>query len=558
MAYKHESIRKFVEKINDSSKDGGGFWLPQIQRPLVWKKEQILALFDSILRQYPFGTFLIWQTDSDMRYRSFIETYKDDVKVLDYYKVSDKNKKMLLLDGQQRLQSLFIGLRGSYNGTHLHFNILSGRNNANENFKYEFDFIKTENSKFPWIKFSKLVYSITGPFDKAAQIISEYNVVDDTDKHSIYSNVSNVNQIFSVNDEISYSIIDSLDLPDLYTEEDIVEIFIRANSGGTKLEKSDLLFTLLVANWEESEEKITELLEDLNKNGYDFERDFIIKLCLVLTNNGSKYDVRKLKDINIINKIKTEWDNISNAIRFVKDFLFDKTYLKTKETLSSDLSIIPLIYFRYHFKDKWLDENSYIEYLVKVNMTGAFGGVSDMFNDGLIDIVKHDMDFKKENIYTFMKEKGKSLQLTNTKLFDLSYTSKKQTHLLFNIWYGFNYRPSFVGNSPQIDHIFPQTLLKSIKVQNEFGKSVSKYKKVDMDQLANLMLLTAAENGAGGKSGIYPDVFFADKTPDYLQKHCIPSDPALWQEPNFQLFIEERKKLILAKLKSLNLINLLD
>jgi hypothetical protein len=72
------------------------------------------------------------------------------------------------------------------------------------------------------------------------------------------------------------------------------------------------------------------------------------------------------------------------------------------------------------------------------------------------------------------------------------------------------------------------------------------------------MLLTATENGAGGKSGIYPDVFFADKSPEYLHKHCIPSNPILWQEPNFQLFIEERKILILAKLNALNLINLLD
>ena len=558
MAYKSSSIRKFVEKINESSQEGGGYWLPQIQRPLVWKKEQILALFDSILRQYPFGTFLIWHTDSDMRYRSFIDTYKDDLKITDFYKVADTNKKMLLLDGQQRLQSLYIGLLGSYNGAHLYFNIFSGLSNTYENFKFEFNFIKSSDAKFPWVRFKDLVYTKTSPYLKANMIISENNIINDIEKNIILENVSNVNQIFSVNEEISYSIIDGIDYPNLYTDEDVVEIFIRANSGGTQLEKSDLLFTLLVANWEEAEDKITDLLEDLNRTGYDFHRDFIIKLCLVLLNEGSKYDIKKLKNTEIINKIRLEWDNISNAIRFIKDFLFDNTYLKTKETLASDLSLIPLIYFKYHFSDKWQNENAYVDYLIKVNLTGAFGGVSDMFNDGLIEVVRNDKDFIKENIYTFIKEKGKALQLTDKKLFELSYTSKKQTHLLFNIWYGFNYNPSFKGNSPQIDHIFPQTQLKSIKIENEFGKSVSKYKKSDIDQLANLMLLTAIENGAGGKGATEPNVFFANKSPDYLEKHCIPADPNLWLEPNFELFIEERKALILNKFRLINLIKVLD
>ena len=130
-----------------------------------------------------------------------------------------------------------------------------------------------------------------------------------------------------------------------------------------------------------------------------------------------------------------------------------------------------------------------------------------MFNDGLIDIVKREQSFIKESLFSFMKEKGKSLQLTDKKLFELSYTSKKQTHLLFNIWYGFNYQPTFKGNSPQIDHIFPQSLLKSVKVVNTEGKKVSKYRKIDIDQLANIMLLTAIENGGGGKSDTPPNEY---------------------------------------------------
>ena len=56
-----ETIRKITRYLNNEEEQGG-FWLPNIQRPFVWKKEQIESLFDSIMREYPIGTLLIWKT----------------------------------------------------------------------------------------------------------------------------------------------------------------------------------------------------------------------------------------------------------------------------------------------------------------------------------------------------------------------------------------------------------------------------------------------------------------------------------------------------------------
>ena len=83
---------------------------------------------------------------------------------------------------------------------------------------------------------------------------------------------------------------------------------------------------------------------------------------------------------------------------------------------------------------------------------------------------------------------------------------------------------------------------------------VLRYREADRNQLANCMLLTAQENGAGGKSDTPPDVWFADKSPDYLTKHLIPTDPALWKLDRFEDFIAARKELILAKMRDLKLI----
>jgi len=95
--------------LNNEEKDGG-YWLPNIQRPFVWKEDQIERLFDSIMREYPISTLLVWKTNSEIKRRKFIDCYKSGLKLTDFYVPEDKKAKMLVLDGQQRLQSLFIGL----------------------------------------------------------------------------------------------------------------------------------------------------------------------------------------------------------------------------------------------------------------------------------------------------------------------------------------------------------------------------------------------------------------------------------------------------------------
>src|SRR4029079_3626 len=111
MANQTDTIRRFVTYLNNSNEQGG-FWLPNIQRPFVWKEEQIERLFDSILREYPISTLLIWKTKARIRRRKFIDNYWHSLKLTAFYAPEDDKPKLLVLDGQQRLQSLFIGLLG--------------------------------------------------------------------------------------------------------------------------------------------------------------------------------------------------------------------------------------------------------------------------------------------------------------------------------------------------------------------------------------------------------------------------------------------------------------
>jgi Protein of unknown function (DUF1524) len=131
--------------------------------------------------------------------------------------------------------------------------------------------------------------------------------------------------------------------------------------------------------------------------------------------------------------------------------------------------------------------------------------------------------------------------------------------LLFNLWYrdaDSAYTPSYPNNLPQVDHVFPQSLLRKVKAVNPVTgrRDVLRYREADRNQLANCMLLTAKENGAGGKGDRPPDVWFADKGTEYLLKHLIPQDPSLWAINQFDAFVEARKALILNKMRELKLV----
>ena len=126
------------------------------------------------------------------------------------------------------------------------------------------------------------------PFTETQKIISSAGPeLMPAEKDKIGQHVAAVFKAFHSDDGIGYQELDSTENPTLYTEDDVVEIFIRANSGGTRLGKSDLLFALLSSTWDEADQQMEILLDALNRHGFAFTRDFVLKTCLTLLDDGS-------------------------------------------------------------------------------------------------------------------------------------------------------------------------------------------------------------------------------------------------------------------------------
>jgi uncharacterized protein with ParB-like and HNH nuclease domain len=549
------SLRKIVTFLNNPDEDGG-FWLPNIQRPFVWSEEQMCRLFDSIMREYPISTLLIWKTKSTIHRRKFIDNFKREMltHLSEFYVPEDDKKKCLVLDGQQRLQSLYIGLMGSYEGRELYLDILSGEIAAPDDVKYKFAFLESSNTPFPYVKFKDIVFSPKSSLALVQQITDEAgDALSSIEREKIAEHVSLAFKAFRDDDGISYQELDSIENSSLYTEEDVVEVFIRANSGGTKLGKSDLLFSLLTSTWDRADEEMEDLLAQLNQHGFAFPRDFVLKTCLTLLDKGARYEVEKFRKPGVREEIEAKWEDISAAIRDVIDFVRGKTYIRCDKAMPSNLVLIPLIYVRYHFPQAWMQANDVDRFLLRALLAGAFSGTPDQLIDDLVVKINQVSGFDVDGLFEVIKSKGRSLELTEDRFWQMGYGSDT-VHLLFNLWYrDFNYTPAYENNLPQVDHIFPQSALRKVKALNPRTnrKDLTKYKDADRNQLANCMLLTQQENGAGGKSDTLPIQWFAGKGRAYLEMHMIPQDPELWKLERFEDFIAERKKLIRQQFASL-------
>lgn len=459
-------------------------------------------------------------------------------------------KKCLVLDGQQRLQSLFIGLRGSYNGKELYINILSGEVAAPDDVKFTFRFLDPRSAAFPDVCFKEIVYSEDKPRVIAERIAdSAGRPLDNHESDKIKDHVDLIRETFFNESGIAYQELDSIDQPALYSEDDVVEIFIRANSGGTQLGKSDLLFSLLTSSWEEADDNMETLLDILNRDGFGFTRDFVLKTCLTLLDQGARYEVEKFRKEGVREGIESHWDDISGAVKDVSDFVRGSTFIRCDKALPSYLALIPLVYLRYHFPHAWKTAKGVELYLLRALLAGAFSGTPDQLIDDIVAKLKEIKAFEISEVFGVIRSAGRTLELTEDRFSVIGYGSK-DIHLLFNLWYrDFNYTPAYKNNMPQIDHVFPQSLLKKVKAPNpETGKmNIMRYREGDRNQLANCMLLTAQENGAGGKSNTPPDEWFKGKDAVYLDLHLIPHDPALWRLERFEDFIAERRKLIRTK-----------
>ncbi|MED4013659.1 MULTISPECIES: DUF262 domain-containing protein [Priestia] len=568
------------EVINDIHRKK--YLLPAIQREYEWDKEQVETLFDSLLRGYPVGAFLFWYVNKEninkFKFYEFLRDYheRDNTHNVEA-DVSGEEDIVAILDGQQRLTSLYIGLKGTYAyklprkrkesdsaypKRELYLNLL--KESEDYDMTYEFKFltekealVRSEN--IYWFKVGEIL-NFKEQYEINDYLLeNELNIVEKEKARFANKTLFRLHNAIHENQCINYYLEKSQEL------DKVLNIFIRVNSGGTKLSYSDLLLSIATAQWKERDARktITSFVDELNNvgDGFEFNKDFVLKTCLVLCDfNDIAFKVDNF-DSYTMKKIQQEWDSISRAIRLAVKLVasFGFNY----KTLTANYVVIPIAYYLYKKESpsnfvesyKYIKERKDIQHFTTVALLKRiFGGQPDNVLKPIREIIKNNlMTFPYDVLKQSLKVTNKTLKFTEEEVEDLLWTKygNRYTFSVLSLLYpSLDYKNVF-----HQDHIFPRSLLKSSnKLRKEgLGQEVVDYCVENYDYIGNLQLIEGVPNQE--KSNKKFDKWLEliclneQEKEEYRNKHLIPNVEL--SVDNFEVFLTERENLIREKLLKL-------
>lgn len=570
MAYEKKNIRAVIEEINSRK-----IYLPAIQRKYVWDDDQITRLMDSIMLGYPIGTFLFWKVRKSIINKKEYSMYEfiKDFHERDVYKNpsapqpfpigSDEETIWAVLDGQQRLTSLYIALQGSMSRKlpnkrwknddafpikELYLDLHSQRTDE-EDISYEFKFLTQEEAKKQ--KDDKLWYLVKDILKYSQdELVTDLIIPNGwaSDKVAM-KNISLLHTRLVGDEIINYFEVqtDSID--------SVLDIFVRVNSGGTVLSKSDLLFSTIVSHWDKARDEIDKLLAEINKigEGYKFSNDFIMRTCLYVLDMSVTLKVETFKKESVL-KIKNNWENIRKTIKDTVDLLNEFGF--NSENIISYVAVSPMVYYR--FKGGNFDAESKSElrkYIVISQVRQVFGAATNSALTSIREALKAAPtdSFKMGNLLKVRFTGERTLRYTSEEIdamFD-TYEIGAYTFMLLSLLYP-NLKYSQKGFHQ--DHMHPYAGFEESKIANlklPDGSIIDDVRKDEWrrrrNTLANLQLLEGRENE---RKNATPLVDWIEVTANRENAKYMPSDSS-FELSHFEDFMDKRQKLMSDALKAI-------
>jgi uncharacterized protein with ParB-like and HNH nuclease domain len=568
------TVKETIEEIDQKR-----YLLPAIQREVVWGVDQIERLFDSLMRDYPIGSFLFWHVErknaGNFQFYEFMREYHErDNSHNQKANVSGKDDVIGILDGQQRLTSLYLGLKGSYaykelrkrwDNPHafpkrqLYLNLLAPAKNENDDMTYDFAFLTDDEAEEPrkdtfWFPAGDIldIKNQAG----VNKFLIQNKLMNRPQEQAEFANET----LFKL-----WSVVHDARVINYFLEKDesldkVLNIFIRVNSGGTILSYSDLLLSIATAQWKQldAREEITAFVDELNGigSGFNFDKDFVLKSCLVLGDFEIAFKVDNFNKSNML-KIEKEWDDITSALRHAVTLISSFGY--NRDRLTANNAVIPVAYYllkqrvpkNYDAANKFREDREVVRHWLILSLVKrVFGGVPDTVLRPIREILrKQNAAFPLEQIKDNFKGTTKSLQVTEDDIENLLLLRYGQGYTFSTLSLLFptvDFRNKF-----HIDHIFSRSLFTRAKLLKRCipARDIDAYME-SVDLLPNLQLLEGIPNQEKSASDFedWLQKTCASKREriDFCAKHFIP-DCDLSLE-NFQEFFNERKALLRQKL----------
>lgn len=503
------------------------YLLPAIQREFVWESEQIEILFDSILRDYPINSFMAWKISSDelkssYKFYEFLKEFREGFKkenpLISTAGVQDFDA---IVDGQQRLTSLYIGLHGSYAyklprkwwidneenipTRHLFLNLTSKISSEIDNSKeYDFRFLTKRKKSFLdekgtfWFRMTDIINLST------LSSVMSYLKTNHLDENDFASETLSK----------LYQKIHNDKLINMYIHEDndpdkILEIFLRTNSGGTPLTFSDLLMSISSANWKNIDARVelNKLVTEINKlgtPGFRITRDFILKTCLVIFSEDIRFKLKNF-GVSMVETFELYWEKIRKSIvsafTVFVELGFNDTNFRAKN------AAIPVIYYIYsHDISDEIVKSTYDinvkksirKWLTLSFIRSIFGGQTDQVLTKMRNVIREmkmvDGFPINELINAFSSDPARNYQFDDefiNNLLYLEYGTTECDYILYLLY------PDRVSQNIHRDHMHPKSFFEKKENVSSIINENSRLYASDArywNTLLNLQLLDSTQN----------------------------------------------------------------
>ena len=555
------------------------FLLPAIQRKFVWSSGQIEVLFDSIMRDYPINSFMMWnvtseKTKNSYKFYEFLKEYRAFFKDENpFFNTRGYTDFMAIIDGQQRLTSLYLGLKGTYAykmprkwwkdnedclpTRKLYLNLTSALpKDDDRKMTYNFGFLsQPEVNKLSQSEDLFLVNDIYLYQDQDAleDYMSDRNWKDVTDVKFAKKTLRRLREVVFKDKLINYYQEENQDI------DIVLDIFIRTNSGGEPLSFSNLLMSITTANWKKDARKEFKILIDaVYANNFIISADLILKCCLVLFNDNIKFQVANF-DAQSVSVFDDNWERIKKCIEVTFELL--KKWGFNDSSLRAKNAVIPIVYYIYHneiedeiCKDiKHIEEKNAIRKWLCISLLkGVFGGQSDSVLTGIRKVLKSN--FKKQ-IFPFEQIKAefasndaKSLTLSDEVIDDILKTQKDapNSYAILALLYSHLRYDSIAYHK---DHLHPAAKFCKLKESDFSSKEdYDFYRNAEhWNSILNLQLLDGSTNESKNDEDL--SEWVKNKNID-LKSHLIPEGVSL-DFKDFRIFIEKRKELLATTIKAI-------
>ncbi len=535
----------------------GLYALPEIQRPYVWRNPQVRQLFESIYNNYPIGAIIVWEPA-----REVFEHYSDLFRPLSRELEDVQNNfKYLVIDGQQRMLSIWLVSRGS-----ITIKDDYGERKREIGLYYNADkdelFVSRARSKY---EKDPSVYEVKDLLVKDIDIedlLDEKDVEDKTKRKLIRSRLTRFRDSV-LNYPVDIYLIPSSTLryerssdSDNFLElfEKISHMFVRLNYTGTRVRAPHLILALLTSKTrrergESFRRKISYIVDELKNLGWILGEGTIMRSFLSISLDEPRFRRAQPRLSNMSAEDALKYlDELEYVLKYViKDVLMNEMNIKSPKFLKSEYLIVPISYYT-HLKGGILSPSDLLkikQWLILASFNRRYTGrlETDLADD--INKLKEEMDFQK-------LQTNLSFTEATEEWLDNTYDREHLTALMIMLKDAYDMSAGAIricglnAENIHIHHIFPKALLAKYYVD---GMVRDMDLETAYDHIANITIISSHANESIGGSNPYEYLNSLDS--EILKAHMIPEDSELWKIEKYTEFLEQRKRLMLQKLKKL-------